>query len=147
MSILVADDEPDIRKLIRMLLSADGLEVVEAADGHEALEAFRTLQSSGEPAVVILDNRMPRMTGLQAAAQMLREAPAQRVILLTAFLDDDVVAEATRLGISRAVSKRETITLPKLVRALLGDSPTGQSVPAWPSSKSSVVLSTSKPAS
>jgi DNA-binding NarL/FixJ family response regulator len=107
--------------MMRIFLSRDGIDIVaEAADGQSAVDAFRALQPSGSPAVVILDNRMPGMSGLQVAAEILREAPGQMIILITASLDDRIRAEASRLGIARAISKRETVTLPKIVRALAG---------------------------
>jgi CheY-like chemotaxis protein len=118
-TVLIADDEPDIRRLMRIFLSRDGIDVVaEAVDGQSAVDTFRALQASGAPDVVILDNRMPGKSGLEVAAEILRDAPGQMIILITASLDDRIRAEATRLGIARAISKRETVALPKIVRAL-----------------------------
>jgi CheY-like chemotaxis protein len=127
LSVLIADDEPDIRRLMKIVLSGDGIEIVaEADDGPAALNAFRALQSSRSPSVVILDNRMPGMSGLEVAAEILREAPGQLIILITASLDDRIRAEAKRLGIARAVTKREAVGLPKMVRALAGTGVVGQ---------------------
>ena len=66
MRVLLVDDEPPARRrLIRLLLGFSDVEVVgEAADGVEALEAIRTLR----PDLVLLDVRMPRMDGLAVAA-------------------------------------------------------------------------------
>jgi CheY-like chemotaxis protein len=120
-SVLIADDEPDIRRLMRVALTGGGIDIVaEAVDGREALDQFRALHSSGLPTVVILDNRMPGLTGLEVAAEILRDAPGQLTVLITASVDDRIRAEAARLGIARVLSKRETLTLPKVVRAMAG---------------------------
>lgn len=130
LSVLIADDEPDIRRLMRMILAGDGIEIAaEAADGPEAVVAFRALHPSRLPAVVILDNRMPGLSGLEVAAEILRDAPGQLIILITASLDDRIRAEAARLGIARAVSKRETVALPKIVRTLVGAAVLGRTAP------------------
>lgn len=106
---------------MRLVLTAAAIDVVgEAADGREAVDVFRALRASSPPSVVILDNRMPALSGLEAAAEILRDAPGQLVILITASIDDQLRAEAARLGIARALSKRETTGLPKIVRALAG---------------------------
>jgi CheY-like chemotaxis protein len=68
--------------------------------------------------VVILDNRMPRLTGLEVAKEILEERPGQIIVLYSAFLDEHVRAQAVELGISRCVSKEELETLPDLLREL-----------------------------
>lgn len=116
---------------MRMMLTRDGIEIIaEADDGPAALDAFRALPPSCWPTVVILDNRMPGLNGLQVAAEILRDAPGQLIILITASLDDRIRAEASRLGIARAVTKRETLGLPKIVRALAGAGALGQASPS-----------------
>ena len=112
---------------MRMMLAGDGIEILaEAEDGPTALDTFRALQPSRSPTVVILDNRMPGLSGLEVAAEILRDVPGQLIILITASLDAPIRAEAARLGIARAVTKRETIGLAKIVRALAGAGALGQ---------------------
>jgi len=81
--ILVADDEPHIRRILVALLGTAGFAVIEASDGDEALEA---LDAPLTPDLLILDLMMPRMSGLEVLNR-LRERPAHRrtpVIVLTA---------------------------------------------------------------
>jgi len=81
--ILVADDEPHIRRILAALLGTAGFAVIEASDGDEALEA---LDAPLTPDLLILDLMMPRMSGLEVLNR-LRERPAHRrtpVIVLTA---------------------------------------------------------------
>ncbi len=89
--ILVADDESIIRMDLRETLEAAGHEVVgEAADGREAVSLADQLQ----PDAVLLDIKMPRMSGLTAAGK-IRGAPC---VILTAYKDARTIARAKRSG-------------------------------------------------
>ncbi len=70
------------------------------------------------PDVVILDNRMPELTGLEVAKQILSERPEQLIVLYSAFLDEDVRASARELGITCCVSKEDLDRLPALIHEL-----------------------------
>ena len=122
-TVLIVDDDLDMRLLVRMAieLANDGLEVVgEAADGYEAISVWRELDGPPVPDVVILDNRMPGLTGLEVAERILAERPGQLVVLYSAFLDPAVQAEAGRLGVAACVAKGDHEALPDLVRKLTG---------------------------
>lgn len=119
-TILIVDDELDMRMLVRVVveMANHGMSIVgEAADGAEALRVWRDFEAP-EPDVVILDNRMPHLTGLEVAAEILSERPSQIVLLYSAFLDDDVRARALELGIARCLSKHELAHIPALVAEL-----------------------------
>jgi Response regulator containing CheY-like receiver domain and AraC-type DNA-binding domain len=120
-TMLIVDDELDMRMLIRIVIEManHGLSIVgEAADGEEAIQVWRDLDGPPVPDVVILDNRMPRLTGLEVAEQILQERPDQLIVLYSSFLDDAVRARAAAIGITRCVSKQELEQLPSLVREL-----------------------------
>jgi two-component system, chemotaxis family, chemotaxis protein CheY len=89
----------------------------EATNGTDALEVWRGL-GAPVPDVVILDNRMPGLTGLQVAERILAERPAQIVVLYSGFFDANIRQEAKRLGIARCVSKENVADLPAIVREL-----------------------------
>ncbi|GAA0806384.1 response regulator [Spirilliplanes yamanashiensis] len=96
--IVLADDEAMIRAGLRMLLEAQpGLAVVgEAADGLEAVEvAART-----RPDVVLMDIRMPRLDGIEAARRIIAARPETRVLMVTTFDEDEHVAAAVRAGVN-----------------------------------------------
>jgi DNA-binding response OmpR family regulator len=102
-TVLVADDEQDIRNLVRFRLERDGYRVVCAADGAEALELARAEQ----PALCVLDVMMPKYTGLEVL-QQLRADPttaATRVILLTARGQDADVDQGFEAGADDYVTK------------------------------------------
>jgi YesN/AraC family two-component response regulator len=108
---LIVDDESDVRALVRLTveMANNGLEVTgEAADGAEALERWR----AERPVVVILDHRMPGMSGLEVAELMLAENPDQKIILFSAFLDAETAAEAQRVGVVRCLEKTAIAQLP-----------------------------------
>ncbi|MBV8985377.1 MAG: response regulator transcription factor [Acidimicrobiia bacterium] len=102
--VLIVDDKDDMRALMDSLITManEGLSVVgTAADGDEALRRWR----EDDPDVVLLDQRMPGMSGLETAEIILRERPNQAVILFTAFLDADVRQEAEAIGVRACVKK------------------------------------------
>ncbi|MEY2423138.1 MAG: hypothetical protein QOI95_3205 [Acidimicrobiaceae bacterium] len=116
-SALLVDDEPDVRLLLRKMIEAenDGLVVAgEAADGHEALDAMDRLN----PSVIVIDERMPAMSGMEAAAIIIARRPGQPIVLCTAHLDDDLRQRATAIGIAECVAKREMATIPLLLKDL-----------------------------
>lgn len=102
--VLIVDDEPDLRMLLRTMLSIDQrFEIAgEATNGGEGLELFRALR----PDVLILDQRMPVLEGLQVAERVLADHPDQTVILMSAFLNDAIIEEATALGIQSVIGKQ-----------------------------------------
>ena len=120
-TMLIVDDELDMRMLVRLVIEManDGLAIVgEAADGAEAIRVWRALDGPPVPDVVILDNRMPGLSGMEVAQQILAERPEQIIVLYSAYLDAAVRAEAAEVGITSCVSKHELDRLPDLVREL-----------------------------
>lgn len=103
--VVIADDDPDIRVLLRSLLDLDQrIEVAgEASNGGEALSRFNQLR----PDVLVLDERMPVLYGLEVARRVLREHPNQAVILCTAYVDDAVLSTAADLGVQSVLGKGE----------------------------------------
>src|ERR1700710_2203042 len=100
-SVFVVDDEPEMRMLARVFLERGGLHVVhEAEDGPQALERFIELNPPPIPSVVLLDNRMPGLTGLEVAEQMLARHPDQVIVLFSAHLDPAVQEQASAIGIT-----------------------------------------------
>ena len=109
---LIVDDEEDMRFLVRTVIEAanHGLQVAgEASDGTQAIERWR----SERPEVVVLDQRMPGMTGIETAQAILAESPEQRIILFSAYLDPETTAEANRVGINLCLPKSDYTRLPE----------------------------------
>src|SRR6476661_3971701 len=121
-TVLVADDEADIRGLVRVFLELEGFIVVdEATDGHEAIQRFMALDPPPVPTVVVLDNRMPGMTGIEVAEQILTTHPDQVIVLFSAFLDDALEVRAHELGVAACVAKTEAADLAATLRHVLDE--------------------------
>ena len=121
-SVLIADDEEDLRALVRVLLTRAGFDVVaEAIDGEEALDQIARLEPPPVPTVLVLDNRMPGLTGLEVAELVSERVPNQRIVLFSAFLDDDVEKRARAVGIRACVSKTNLARLPEVIAAMADD--------------------------
>jgi DNA-binding NarL/FixJ family response regulator len=101
--VLVADDQSMVRAGFRMLLTGEqDIEVVaEASNGREAV----TMAERFNPAVVLMDIRMPEIDGLEATRQILAANHAARILILTTFGLDEYVYEALRAGASGFVLK------------------------------------------
>ncbi len=119
-SILIVDDERDMRLLARTVLARAGIQVVgEAADGAEAISKVQELDPPPVPTVILLDNRMPGLSGLDVAAKILERTPRQLIVLFSAYLDDETIAEAKRFGVAACVSKKDVLALPEIIRILV----------------------------
>ena len=120
-TVLIVDDEPDMRMLVRtsIEMSVDDLTVIgEATDGIEGLRMWRHLGGPPAPDVVILDNRMPGMTGLEVASKMLEERPTQTIVLYSSYLDQDARTQAAEIGIAHCIPKDDIGLLTSLLRSL-----------------------------
>jgi DNA-binding NarL/FixJ family response regulator len=115
--ILVADDHPVFRfGLCSLLGSHEGWEVCgEAADGRDAVEKCAQLK----PDLLILDICMPKLNGVDAARQILKGNPVQRILVLTDVNSDQVVRDCLEVGVRGWVFKSEgTDDLTAAVEAL-----------------------------
>lgn len=97
--ILVADDDEALRESIVDLLQMEGLEVIQAINGRDALNKV----ISERPCVLILDNRMPELTGSEAFKELRRLGIKIPVILVTAAAEISSLAE--KLGIECYIGK------------------------------------------
>lgn len=117
--MLVVEDEPAMRELVRATLEVDGFEIVgESPDGADAVQRFAALDPP--PDAVVLDERMPRQSGVETARQILALRPNQVIVLFSAALDTEVVENALNVGILQCVDKLEVARLPRVLRVLLG---------------------------
>lgn len=100
--ILIADDAPDIRLLLRMYLTDTRLEVIgEATNGAEAVE----LAGSEKPDAVILDLAMPVMDGLEAIPLIKEASPGTKIVVLSGFDADKMAERALGLGAETYLQK------------------------------------------
>jgi len=113
--ILIAEDETIIRLDLRALLESAGFEVCgEARDGEEAVELARVRQ----PDLAVLDVKMPRLDGIEAAKRILDDRPIP-IVIVTAYGEQELVARAVEAGVFGYLVKpfRETDLLPAIETA------------------------------
>jgi CheY-like chemotaxis protein len=117
-TILVVDDEPTIRELVRCTLEDEHVVILEASDGVEALERAQ----AARPELILLDVHMPRLDGIEACRR-LRGDPTQagaRIVLLTAAGQDADRARGLAAGADEYLTKPfSPLALFSLVRSLL----------------------------
>jgi DNA-binding NarL/FixJ family response regulator len=119
-SVVVCDDVPELRRLLREVLEEGGeMQVVgEAADGLETIEVIERLQ----PDVVVLDLSMPELDGLEAIPLIHRVAPKAEICIFSGFEEGKVAEVALRLKASRYVRKGAPLEeLRSAVRELASD--------------------------
>jgi DNA-binding NarL/FixJ family response regulator len=132
-SVLLADDQPLLRRGFRMILEAEGDLIVaaEAADGEEAVDLARR----HAPDVVLMDIRMPRIDGIEATQRIAAADTHVRVLVLTTFDLDEYAFGALRAGASgfllkdvrpaelvaaiRTVAAGDAVISPRVTRRLL----------------------------
>jgi response regulator NasT len=113
--ILIAEDETIIRLDLRELLERAGFEVcAEARDGEEAVELARAQR----PDVALLDVKMPRLDGIEAARRILEERPIP-IVMVTAYGEQELVSRAVEAGVFGYLVKpfREGDLLPAIQTA------------------------------
>jgi response regulator NasT len=115
MRILIAEDETIIRLDLRDLLERAGHDVVaEARDGEEAVALAR----EHEPELAVMDVRMPKLDGIEAAKTILAERPIP-IVMVTAYGQDELVARAVEAGVFGYLVKpfREQDLMPAIATA------------------------------
>ncbi|WP_451973829.1 response regulator [Azospirillum endophyticum] len=127
-TVLVVDDDPSIRLMLRRLLENAGAEVTEAEDGDEAMRLFRT----SRPDLVICDVVMPYADGLQTIRSIRRLAPATKIIAISGGGRSkamDLLTAAQRMGADHALVKPIEKSQIALIIDFCG---AGRSVPSSP---------------
>ena len=122
MKVLVVDDEPQIRRALKVGLERHGYRVLEAADGEEALDVF----AEHTPALVILDLAMPRLDGLGVCRELRGWSQVPIIILSVRGRDEDKI-QALDLGADDYLTKPFSVEeLLARMRAVLRRAETGQ---------------------
>jgi len=113
-TVLIADDHALFREGLHLLLELEeDIQVVgEAADGFQALNMVEALQ----PNILMLDVRMPELSGIDVLHKIRAKSPGTKVLILSAFVDDDLIVEALQLGAKGYLTK--TLTRTDLLKAI-----------------------------
>lgn len=101
--VLVAEDNAAMRQMLAAMCREWGAEVIECADGWEAVEAFARRQ----PDWVLMDFAMPGLDGLEATGRILKEFPQARIVIVTQY-DSEALRQAAReAGVRACISKEQ----------------------------------------
>ncbi|HEY7533152.1 MAG TPA: response regulator [Nitrospiraceae bacterium] len=98
--VLVVDDEPAVRNIVRLILEKAGYDVLEAENGEAAIEALNTGENRLVLDVVICDIRMPKINGVQAIEYFQRQYPHVPIIVLTAYPETQMAVSFMRSGVA-----------------------------------------------
>jgi two-component system chemotaxis response regulator CheY len=97
--VLVVDDEPLVRQVVRMTLEKAGYDVLEAENGEKAIEVINENENPLVLDVVICDIRMPKINGVEAIEYFQRQYPHVPLIVLTGYPDTNMAVSFMRHGV------------------------------------------------
>ena len=119
--VIVADDETHIRYLVRSIIRAEGFEVAgEANNGEEALALYR----KERPDLLLMDINLPVMTGDEVLAEIMREFPDAKVVMLTMVADVNTVKKCLELGAVNYILKCASVDeIRRMLREVLQPTP------------------------
>lgn len=99
--LLIVDDQPGVRRLLSEAFSGEGFRVEMASGGLEAIKKV----SAKIPSLILLDIKMPGMSGLETLEELRKIAPDTPVVIMTAYGELDIVAEARKKGVQHYINK------------------------------------------
>lgn len=137
--ILIVDDEPHIRTVMRLALEGSGFETGEASSGEEALE--RVDKEGLKWDVILLDERMPGIDGLETLKRLRHGHPDAIVIMVTAFASIELAVDAMKFGATDFARKPMT---PEVLRATVNGAllkVRGE----WPPAREATAVSVERP--
>jgi len=102
-TILIVEDEHLLLRLLENFFSEHGYHVLVAADGEQAIEGYRCYKQQIE--AVLLDVRVPKMTGGEVFRRMKEENPAVKVVIASGFLEANIKDQIAFAGVKRFVNK------------------------------------------
>lgn len=116
--ILIVDDQKGVRRLLEELFKKEGFIIDCATDGQEAIQKT----GSFNPHIILMDMKMPKMNGLEAAQEILNKYPDSAIIMMTAYGEIQVVKEAIEAGVKKCLTKPfDILLLRKMVLELLDE--------------------------
>ncbi|MDP7029357.1 MAG: response regulator [Phycisphaerales bacterium] len=113
LSVLVVDDDPDIRSGMALALRSEGADVIQAADGNEAVSLWR----SHEPPVVVLDMMLPKRSGFLVLEELKEAAKPPIVIMVTANEGRRHETYARSIGVHAYLTK--PVPLERLIQSIV----------------------------
>jgi DNA-binding NarL/FixJ family response regulator len=110
LNILIVDDNERMRNAIKNIVASPGIECIECDNGMQAIERYREIR----PAWVLMDIKMPGISGLTAAKSIISEFPDARVVIVTDYDDKELRDTARRVGAKGYILKEELLKVREL---------------------------------
>jgi two-component system chemotaxis response regulator CheY len=98
--VLVVDDEEEVRKVLRLHLTKEGYEVIEATDVKQAIQKVQEGDNPLRLNAIVCDIRMPKISGTEAIDYFRREFPSIPIIVLTGFIDVQLAVDLMKKGVT-----------------------------------------------
>ena len=114
--VLVVDDEEEVRKVVRLHLTKEGFDIIEAEDGEKGIQKATEGDNALMLDAIICDIRMPKIGGKEAIAYFRQQFPSTPVIVLTGFPDVQLAVELMKKGVVEYLVK--PVTKEQLVAAV-----------------------------
>ncbi len=103
MNIIIIDDDPLVVESLKIIINADGINILAVGyDGFQAVEYY----AKYKPDLILMDIRMEKMSGIDAAKEILKMDPKAKILLITTFQDDEYIATALSLGCKGYILKQ-----------------------------------------
>ncbi|PZT53365.1 response regulator [Paenibacillus silvae] len=118
--VMIVDDHDMVRMGLKTYLMLEPAfhVMAEAGNGQDALEQLRQMKDMHKPDLILMDLMMPVMNGAEATEAIMSEFPGMKIVMLTSFLEDDLVVQAIEAGAVSYVLK--TVSAEELIYALQG---------------------------
>ena len=97
--VLVVDDEPDVRKVVRMTLEKAGYHVIEAEDGEQAINLLKTGDNLVNCGLILCDIRMPKVNGIECIEYFRDQAPGIPIVVITGYPETELAVELMKKGV------------------------------------------------
>ena len=117
MRILLVDDDPIVCMSLKTIIEADP-DLTIVATGTNGMEAI-ALYKQHQPDILLMDIRMPEMTGIEAAESLLSDDAAAKILFLTTFSDDEYIIKALRIGAKGYLLKQHFDSIVPSVKTVL----------------------------
>ncbi|GGH53962.1 response regulator [Paenibacillus silvae] len=119
-NVMIVDDHDMVRMGLKTYLMLEPAfhVMAEAGNGQDALEQLRQMKDTHKPDLILMDLMMPVMNGAEATEAIMSEFPNMKIVMLTSFLEDDLVVQAIEAGAVSYVLK--TVSAEELIYALQG---------------------------
>jgi len=117
-SILIVDDQEGVRRLLYEAFSEEGYQLDMAVSGRQAIQKIR----AKAPDLILLDNKMPSMTGLETAMEIRKFNQQILIVIMTAYGELNITAQARKIGINHYIDKPFDLNeIRHLIKTLLVD--------------------------